>query len=579
MELHLRIPPERWCITIAEFYAFVREVRRVWAAGQVPEGEPGSNPQHGDPQHGPNLYQVNEHYVKPLTRAAGNMSYALMKHPEGLLCQVFISHAWAEGLFELSDLVYRGWPRLQRLNHLYCCLLANPQNLDIGALLDVPPEESPFAKAMQAASHVLVIPNDTVSIYTRLWCVFEAYLGTRWHKTCIMPARPRRSVQCSVAMRTLLVPCVVGLLVGGVWMLSCSRSCMHCFVNPVLVACVMLTLVCFLSSLAMECWSRPVRMWVKCIVIRSVHILVTCACAAVVVPYSAMTRWGDKLWSHLFQRLIPVALCLFNMSRTAQLNQHHLEDAELNKQASFLAIQTLEDATCSDPHDEEKIRQAIQGFEAEVDVTIRVLMRSGAYNDALRAAYENGEDISGSGNSDCIVKTGLVTLIWLLSTLDSAGFLESYVKCRDGAFHKGFDGLFVLGLAVAVQASALFLFPITAWHLQLSGLERVSFAVKVWALSTLIGHGLPLLLEIQLRLLVFHTCGGAKGTVVDPLPDRCDSWDRWLIVAFLRPLSAVVALTCATVGPCYRRCGYRGELSTEPEPSDTESAESSEDSQ
>jgi len=40
---------------------------------------------------------VNEYYVKPVTRAAGGMSYALMKHPEGLLCEVFISHAWAEG--------------------------------------------------------------------------------------------------------------------------------------------------------------------------------------------------------------------------------------------------------------------------------------------------------------------------------------------------------------------------------------------------------------------------------------------------------------------------------------------------
>ena len=29
--------------------------------------------------------QVNEHYIKPLTLAAGGMSYALMKHPEGHL--------------------------------------------------------------------------------------------------------------------------------------------------------------------------------------------------------------------------------------------------------------------------------------------------------------------------------------------------------------------------------------------------------------------------------------------------------------------------------------------------------------
>ena len=46
---------------------------------------------------GPDLYEVNEYFVKPLTRAAGGMSYALMKHPQGLLCEVFISHAWAEG--------------------------------------------------------------------------------------------------------------------------------------------------------------------------------------------------------------------------------------------------------------------------------------------------------------------------------------------------------------------------------------------------------------------------------------------------------------------------------------------------
>ena len=37
------------------------------------------------------------------------------------------------------------------------------------------------------------LPNywvDEVGIYTRLWCVYEAYLGTQYKKTCIMPARP-----------------------------------------------------------------------------------------------------------------------------------------------------------------------------------------------------------------------------------------------------------------------------------------------------------------------------------------------------------------------------------------------------
>jgi len=49
-------------------------------------------------------------------------------------------------------------------NLRYCCLLANPQNLDISTLLDVPPEQSPFAYAMQRASHVLIIPNSSVTL-------------------------------------------------------------------------------------------------------------------------------------------------------------------------------------------------------------------------------------------------------------------------------------------------------------------------------------------------------------------------------------------------------------------------------
>ena len=30
MELHRRVPPERWCITKAEFFAFVEDVRNLW---------------------------------------------------------------------------------------------------------------------------------------------------------------------------------------------------------------------------------------------------------------------------------------------------------------------------------------------------------------------------------------------------------------------------------------------------------------------------------------------------------------------------------------------------------------------
>ena len=38
-----------------------------------------------------------------VTAAAGGMSYALMLHPQGLKADVFITHGWAEGVFEFVD--------------------------------------------------------------------------------------------------------------------------------------------------------------------------------------------------------------------------------------------------------------------------------------------------------------------------------------------------------------------------------------------------------------------------------------------------------------------------------------------
>lgn len=157
MELHQHVPADFWCLTFTEFLNFVAEVRELWGS------EAGAR--------GPDLYEVNELVVKPQTLAAGGMSYALWLHPSGLACQVFISHAWAEGIFEFGLGVQGAWPMGQGLTNLYCCLLSNPQNLDMETFLNVDPMQNPFAVALQRASHLLVIPNSKISIYSRLWCV------------------------------------------------------------------------------------------------------------------------------------------------------------------------------------------------------------------------------------------------------------------------------------------------------------------------------------------------------------------------------------------------------------------------
>ena len=49
-----------------------------------------------------------EQYIKPVTLKAGKVSWALMQHPDGLDCDLFISHAWQEGggMLKTNGLLY-----------------------------------------------------------------------------------------------------------------------------------------------------------------------------------------------------------------------------------------------------------------------------------------------------------------------------------------------------------------------------------------------------------------------------------------------------------------------------------------
>ena len=63
------------------FFRFIEEVRRLWKQGLLPNSEELPNPKHHLHAYGPNLYQVNTHYVKPVTLAAGGMSLCLDEAP------------------------------------------------------------------------------------------------------------------------------------------------------------------------------------------------------------------------------------------------------------------------------------------------------------------------------------------------------------------------------------------------------------------------------------------------------------------------------------------------------------------
>eukprot|EP00931_Biecheleriopsis_adriatica_P110231 TRINITY_DN8448_c1_g1_i1.p1 TRINITY_DN8448_c1_g1~~TRINITY_DN8448_c1_g1_i1.p1 ORF type:complete len:694 (+),score=105.37 TRINITY_DN8448_c1_g1_i1:16-2097(+) len=175
--LETYVDPSKWGITKRDLSFFEQEVRRFWAAGMILDAqEPeNANPHHDDPCLGPTIHQVNEHYIKPVTKDAGGMSWALMRNPQGVMCDVFASHCWRECVIEFVSKATKVWP--QDAKGMYVCFLANPQNSDFSELLEGDLLESPFARALSTARYMVVIPNQHESIYLRLWCVFEMHLA------------------------------------------------------------------------------------------------------------------------------------------------------------------------------------------------------------------------------------------------------------------------------------------------------------------------------------------------------------------------------------------------------------------
>lgn len=196
--LHTELPAEYWGVSRQQLQGFAEEIRKMLRTGSHPAGYQLRNmskdeckrrgiPHYKDAKFadlkvGPNMYQVNEGVVKPATLQADSLhgipclSYAVKQNSElGLLCDLFASHAWSEGVFELTDTLIDCWP--EKARGVYICVLSNPQNMDsLIARLVQSPRDSPFYRVLVSRpSKMLMVANSNVPIHSRLWCVYEAH--------------------------------------------------------------------------------------------------------------------------------------------------------------------------------------------------------------------------------------------------------------------------------------------------------------------------------------------------------------------------------------------------------------------
>jgi len=395
---HLDVCPSRWCITRKDLEVFEREVRELYEAGGIPDDPARPNPFHADADIGPNMYRVNECYIKPRTAAAGT-SWALMRNPDGLPCDVFVSHCWSEGVFEFARKVRQLWPC--DANHLYCCFVSNPQNGDVGAMLGRNPMESPFARALATAKYVLVIPNRRQSLYTRLWCVFEIHLALKRGLIIRMPWQ-LSARRCVLELMPGCLFFVVGCALGY---LRCDPSWFFDG-RQVIGICVVIGLRSIWTCLPQCCfWST---------------LLVLGALAGLV----AAMAFNEPSDMPIPARVPVVDMAFIIIVAAFDSVQHigcHLMTEAVSKEGCQLEFDTVRNAEATDPRDELQIRETIRGYEDQIDDSIRALKAIGRYDKAVRFNIDYGmslEDIQ-QGFQSVLLVGGLY--LWLIPLLQPLG--------------------------------------------------------------------------------------------------------------------------------------------------------------
>lgn len=104
----------------------------------------------------------------------------------------------------------------------------------------------------------------------------------------------------------------------------------------------------------------------------------------------AHMKYSDLLLMAILHYGGPLNMTITNTVIVYFFSRQQAEDEESRHQEAMMQFQSVRSAQCSCPHDEQRIRLAIEGSEEEVDKVIGILVKAGAYTDQLREAYEMG---------------------------------------------------------------------------------------------------------------------------------------------------------------------------------------------
>jgi len=398
------VPFHKWCVSRADLLQFRKMVEEAIASGDVkPTDRDKFDPK--DDRIGPMIYTVNQQLIMPVTAVAGNVSWALMLHPEGVICDLFVTHGWQEGVFEFIDKAVNSWP--PGAGGAYCCMLSNPQNLDISDLIKTP-LESPFAKALRSAKYMMVIPNSKGSIYSRAWCVYEAFLAYSWDKIIFISNAPIKNFWPNT-----LLPACVWLVTFGVYLVFFAAAVEHLGMDDTVLFEWFSQLSLAILTLGLLPYSR-IRYLYSWITLRVYHCVVgallgTC-CASNFIGYS-QGRPLPLTYVVPFSTILCLLAPAMEMDRMWAM-QRDAEGGDLRRGYTG----SIKNAECSVAADLDAIMKEVKKESSEdaVDHTVSVLIDSGMSTPQFRKVADTVGKLKNVGHwSSIALYGGLgIMLIW-----------------------------------------------------------------------------------------------------------------------------------------------------------------------
>jgi len=244
----------------------------------------------------------------------------------------------------------------------------------------------------------MVVPTEKVSIYSRVWCAYEAYLGIKEEKIIFMAHRPMRREMMSSLVVGALLACIA-VIAGYLSQHQAATSTWHelgahlCWMLNIVGSMPLQFLALLLArqpriSSGLNILGVTVAAWAL-----GATSISACLAPHTFEPQAALTHLGSREWPYGFLHISSIVFFMANEVDRLRFVSSRLEADQLQNN-----LHEIRHCGFTVQADYDNIMAEIGDKEDEVNRSIAVLIDAGMSTPALRRTAEYGVDLRDAAN-------------------------------------------------------------------------------------------------------------------------------------------------------------------------------------